>query len=100
MAAVLDQEMGSMVRLDPGNREPLSVRLEVGYKAKMEVPGVYVCKSWIVKREGKKLWLEAVLQDGWEEWDRRVLATAKSLFVVNVPVQKQFSEGQGPSAKL
>lgn len=57
---------------------PATVTITVDFKAPVDTPGVVLCRAWATRVEGRKTWVEAVLEDG----EGRVLTTARGLFIV------------------
>ena len=55
----------------------VTAELTVKYEKPMPIPGVVLCRSWIEKTEGRKVWIEGVLEDG----KGLVFATGRSLFI-------------------
>ena len=41
-----------------------TVRLTVEYKKPVRTPGTVMARAWIVKIEGRKVWVEGVVEDG------------------------------------
>lgn len=56
----------------------LTAYLNIGYKKPVETPAVVLCRGWVERKEGKKVWGKATVEDGAGE----VLATGDALFIV------------------
>ncbi|MCJ1446290.1 MAG: hypothetical protein MMC23_006795 [Stictis urceolatum] len=89
LSALLDQGMGSVVKLDPECGDPLTASMEIRFRAPVGVPGCLVCRVWVVRREGRKVWVGGTLEVGGEgreggdgEGEMKVAAEAKSLVIV------------------
>lgn len=77
ISSILDDTMGLIVRNQPEAMIALTVQLEVRYHAPLMTPAVLCCRSWTRKREGKKMWVESVLEDR----NGKKFASGESLFV-------------------
>ncbi|KIX93959.1 uncharacterized protein Z520_10296 [Fonsecaea multimorphosa CBS 102226] len=76
-ALVLDQMTGTVASMVSGSAAPATATMTVDYKAPIDTPGVVLCRSWAVERQGRKTWVKARIEDG----QGNLLASAKSLFV-------------------
>ena len=41
-----------------------TVKLSVEYKKPVKTPGTVMTRAWIVKVDGRKIWVEGVVEDG------------------------------------
>lgn len=82
-ALILDQITGSMAALISGTAAPATATMTVDYKAPINTPGVVLCRSWAVERQGRKTWLKATIEEG----QGKVLAGAKALFIDPKPAK-------------
>jgi hypothetical protein len=63
MAAILDDIINLCAEefQEPqadGTKKPIfTIKLETSYKKAVSVPGDYVVKAWVLKREGRKIWI-------------------------------------------
>ena len=76
MATLLDETLGTPV-FTQWTAGCVTAELTVKYEKPMPIPGVVLCRSWIEKTEGRKVWLKGVLEDG----KGLVFATSRSLFI-------------------
>ncbi len=78
-SVVLDQLSGSAAQLsrpaDPV--PPATATLNVEFKAPVLMPCVALCRGWVTKVEGRKVWTKAVLEDG----KGKVYASGTALFI-------------------
>ena len=76
MATLLDEVMGTPVFV----QWPLGCvtgELTVRYEKPLPIPGVVLCRSWVEKIDGRKVWIAGSLEDG----NGLVFATGQSLFI-------------------
>lgn len=78
ITTLLDQQMGSLVRLSSRFGTPHTVNLNVDFKGLLRTPSVVLCRAWFLRAEGRKLKLKAVLQ---RDTDVPLIATAEALFI-------------------
>lgn len=64
LASLLDQQTGSIVITHPISTNPRTVSSTIKYHRALRTPGAVLCRSWISKVEGRKVWAKAVLEDG------------------------------------
>lgn len=77
-ALVLDQISGSCAHhAQPDPIPPATATMTTDYKLPVNTPCVVLARSWMVKMEGRKMWINSVLEDS----ERKVLAKAKTLFI-------------------
>lgn len=76
MAMLLDETLGTplFVQWAAGC---VTAELTVKYEKPMPIPGVVLCRSWVEKTEGRKVWIKGVLEDG----RGVVFARGQSLFI-------------------
>jgi len=63
MATLLDEALGMPVFVQT-TTGCATADLRVQYAKPLPLPGVVLCRSWILKVEGRKVWIEAVIEDG------------------------------------
>jgi acyl-CoA thioesterase FadM len=56
------QEMLGSGSGSKGSTTYLTVQLNVSYKNAIRTPGTVMARSWIVKREGRKVWVRGVVE--------------------------------------
>ena len=60
------------------SKATMTAYLNVQYKKPVRTPGVILLRAKVVKREGRKLWVEASIEDG----EGGIMATAEALFLI------------------
>lgn len=75
-ATMLDEGLGTPVFVQ-WLSGCMTAELTVKYQKPIPIPGVVLCRSWVVKTEGRKVWIKGVLEDG----NGAVYATGQSLFI-------------------
>lgn len=76
MATLLDETMGTPVFMQwPAGCA--TAELTIKYERPLPTPGVVLCRSWVEKTEGRKVWIKGVLEDG----KGVIFARGQSLFV-------------------
>ena len=75
-ATMLDEGLGTpaFVQWPSGC---MTAELTVKYEKPIPIPGVVLCRSWVVRTEGRKFWITGVLEDG----NGLVYARGQSLFI-------------------
>ena len=76
LSTAMDQTMGTLVRAYP-NTHPLTKYLHVNFEKPIRTPGAAVCRVWLTKIDGRKMWVSGRMEDG----QGNVYITAESLFV-------------------
>ena len=76
MATLLDETLGTavFVQLVTGC---VTAELSMEYERPLPIPNVVLCRSWVEKTEGRKVWIKGELEDG----TGLVFARAQSLFI-------------------
>ena len=75
---VLDQLLGTVAHFENGQQAPpATAELTVRYLKPVRSPAVLVARAWVVKVEGRKIFVNGALEDG----EGRGLASARGLFV-------------------
>ncbi|EED18849.1 conserved hypothetical protein [Talaromyces stipitatus ATCC 10500] len=64
LASLLDQQTGSIVITYPVSTNPRTLSSTIRYHKALITPGAVLCRAWISKVEGRKVWAKAVLEDG------------------------------------
>lgn len=62
----------------PADKTTMTAYLKVDYKKPMKTPAVILCRAWVESKDGKKLMVRGVLEDG----DGNVLSTSEGLFII------------------
>lgn len=77
MATMLDETLGTpvFVKCPAGCA---TAELGVKYERPLPIPSVVLCRSWVERMEGRKVWLKGVLEDG----KGVVFARGQSLFIM------------------
>jgi len=58
-------------------RKMMTAYLNVGFKKPVATPSVVLCRGWVTKREGRKIWAKGTIEDG----KGVVMADGEALFV-------------------
>ena len=76
MATLLDEVMGTPVFVQwPAGC--VTGELTVKYERPLPIPSVVLCRAWVEKSDGRKVWIAGLLEDG----NGLVFATGQSLFI-------------------
>lgn len=62
MATLLDETLGTPV-LVQWVAGCATAELTLKYERPLPIPGVVLCKSWVEKTEGRKIWVKRVLKN-------------------------------------
>jgi len=62
----------------PSDKTTMTAYLKVDYKKPMRTPGVVLCRSWLEKKEGRKIYVRGSIEDG----DGNVLSLSEGLFII------------------
>lgn len=76
-ALVLDHMSGWVASHATGTMDPATATLTIDYKAPIETPGIILCRGWLLERSGRKIWVQAAIEDS----SGKTLARSKALFV-------------------
>ena len=76
MATLLDETLGTPV-FTQSTAGCATAELTVKYERPLPIPGVVLCRSWVEKTDGRKVWVKGVLEDG----KGLVFARGQSLFI-------------------
>ncbi|APA14793.1 hypothetical protein SS1G_06814 [Sclerotinia sclerotiorum 1980 UF-70] len=79
IAAMLDDMIGCVAESSRAKDEnTLTAYLNTTYKKRIETPGVVLGRSWVERREGRKLFGKGTIENG----EGVVLATGDALFII------------------
>jgi thioesterase superfamily protein 4 len=79
VSVLLDEVIGMAVdNLRPQNRSVMTAYLNVDYKKPVRTPSVVLCRAWVEKTEGRKMFGRGTVEDG----EGGVLALGEGLWVV------------------
>lgn len=76
MATLLDEALGTPVFVQ-SPAGCATAELSVTYERPLPIPAVVLCRSWVDKAEGRKIWIKGTIEDG----NGLVFARGQSLFV-------------------
>lgn len=76
IATLLDEALGTPVFCQVLHGS-MTADLKTQYVKPLPVPGVVLCRSWVEKEEGRKVWSKAVIEDG----NGDVYARGESLYI-------------------
>ena len=76
---VFDEILGvPAILARPKGKSSMTASLKVDYKKPMRTPGIYLCRAWVERTDGRKIHTGGSMEDG----QGNVLATSEALFVV------------------
>ncbi|KAF1808735.1 hypothetical protein P152DRAFT_207532 [Eremomyces bilateralis CBS 781.70] len=65
IGSILDSSMGNAIGQGIPDRTPtFTVQLNISYKNPVKTPGTIMARSWVVKAEGRKIWVQGVIESG------------------------------------
>ena len=76
MATLLDEASGTLV-FSQWAAGFVTAELSVKYERPCPIPGVVLCRMWVEREQGRKVWIRGVLEDG----KGLVYARTQSLFI-------------------
>jgi thioesterase superfamily protein 4 len=83
LAVVLDEVIGTISEYErPPDKSTMTAFLKVDYKRPVPTPGYVLVKSWVEKREGRKIWARGSIEDG----EGNILTVGDALFLVIEPL--------------
>lgn len=77
VATLLDQQTGSAVIFNPGFESPKTVKFTVKYHRPLRTPSAVLCRGWIERVDGRKIWAKATIQGE----DEESIAQAEALYI-------------------
>jgi thioesterase superfamily protein 4 len=84
VSVILDEMIGNAAEYEkPSGKSTMTAYLKVDYKKPVKTPGVVLTRSWLERREGRKMWGRGTIEDG----TGNVLSTGEALFLVVEPVK-------------
>lgn len=79
MSLLLDEVIGSAAdRIRPEGTSTMTAYLKVDYKKPVLTPAVVLCRAWVERREGRKMYGRGTLEDG----QGGIMAMGEALFLV------------------
>ena len=79
MSVLLDEVIGTAAdNVRPHDRSIVTAYLKVDYKAPVRTPGVVLCRAWVEKSAGKKMYGKGTIEDG----EGSILAFGEALFII------------------
>lgn len=76
LSTAIDQAMGTLARSCPKSH-PYTKYLHVNFKKPFRTPGAVLCRAWLTRIEGRKMWISGRAEDG----HGNPYVTAEALFV-------------------
>ena len=76
LSTVMDQSMGTLARAYPNTR-PYTKYLHINFEKPLRTPGAVLCRVWLTRIEGRKLWVSGSMEDA----QGTLYMTAEALFV-------------------
>lgn len=80
LSAAMDQTMGALVRAYV-KTDPHTKYLNIEFVKPLATPGAVLCRAWLTRIEGRKLWVSGKMEDG----QGNVYIAAEALFIVVGP---------------
>jgi acyl-coenzyme A thioesterase THEM4 len=79
VSLLLDEIIGTVAEYErPADKSTMTAYLKVDYKKPVPTPGTVLCRAWLEKSEGRKIWGKGTVEDG----EGVVLAMGEALFLV------------------
>ena len=79
VSVILDEVIGTAAEYErPAEKSTMTAYLKVDFKKPVPTPSIILCRAWLEKVEGRKLWGRGTIEDG----EGVVLATGEALFVI------------------
>jgi acyl-coenzyme A thioesterase PaaI-like protein len=79
LGVILDEVLGNAAECErPRDKATMTAFLKVDYKKPVRTPGKILCRGNVEKKEGRKMWVRGVIEDG----QGTVYAIAEGLFLV------------------
>ena len=79
MSLLLDEVIGTAAdNIRPQDKSTMTAYLNVNYKKPVPSPTVVLCRAWVEKRDGRKLYGRGTVEDG----KGGIMATGEALFVI------------------
>lgn len=76
LSTAMDQTMGTLARAYP-NTHPYTKYLHINFEKPLRTPGAVLCRVWLARIDGRKLWVSGRMEDGQGD----LYVTAEALFV-------------------
>ena len=61
----VDHAMASLARASSERMGSYTKSLHVDYRKPLYIPGPLLCRAWITKVQGRKLWIRGRMEDEW-----------------------------------
>jgi acyl-coenzyme A thioesterase PaaI-like protein len=79
VSVLLDEVIGTAAdNVNHPDKSTMTAYLKVDYKKPVPTPGLVLCRAWIERTEGRKIFGRGTVEDG----EGTVMATGEALFVV------------------
>ncbi|CZR68372.1 uncharacterized protein PAC_18271 [Phialocephala subalpina] len=84
VSLLLDEVLGSAAENErPEDKSTMTAYLKVDYRAPVRTPGVVLCRAWVEKKEGKKIWTRGTVEvDEGDGGKLKVAAEGEALFII------------------
>lgn len=63
LSMAMDHAIGSLARASSGGMNAYTRHLQVDFQRPLYVPGPLLCRTWITKDQGRKLWIRSRMED-------------------------------------
>ena len=79
ISLLLDEALGLAAESARENdKTTMTASLKVDYKKPVRTPAIVLCRAWVEKRQGRKLWIRGNIEDG----EGTVMSTGEGLFII------------------
>jgi thioesterase superfamily protein 4 len=79
ISLVHDESLGLAAESSrPEDKTTMTAYLKIDYKKPMTTPNVVLCRAWLEKKEGKKLFVRGLIEDG----QGNVLSISEAMFII------------------
>lgn len=79
VSLLLDEVIGTAAgHIRPQDKTTMTAYLNVDYKEPVPTPGLVLCRAWVERTEGRKMYGRGTVEDG----EGTIMATGEALFIV------------------
>ncbi len=87
MSTLLDEVIGTAAEdIRPHDKSTMTAYLKVDYKKPIPTPVVMMCRGWVEKMEGRKIYGKGTVEDG----EGGIMAVGEALFII---IEKVMPKG-------
>ena len=63
LSAALDHTMAVLAGAYPGGKHAYTKHLQIEFQRPLRTPGAMLCRAWMTKAEGRKMWVTGRVED-------------------------------------